>query len=87
MTHEEIEELARRFVEKGPELKDCIRLAEACLQLLNEGKVWLVIVRELAKGEFMEIDENGVVHAVRRTPEQLKPTVLRNPEGEQGAAR
>ena len=33
---------------------------------------------------FIEIDENGVVHAVGYTPSQLKSTVLRDPEGEYG---
>jgi hypothetical protein len=32
--------------------------------------------------EIIEIDENGVVHAVGCTPQQLKSTVLRDPEGE-----
>jgi hypothetical protein len=32
--------------------------------------------------EVIEIDENGVVHAVGCTPNQLKSTVLRDPEGE-----
>jgi hypothetical protein len=32
--------------------------------------------------EIIEIDENGVVHAVGRTGEGLKSTVLRDPEGE-----
>jgi hypothetical protein len=32
--------------------------------------------------EVIEIDENGVVHAVGYTPNQLKSTVLRDPEGE-----
>lgn len=32
--------------------------------------------------EVIEIDENGVVHAVGRTSRQLKSTVLRDPEGE-----
>lgn len=32
--------------------------------------------------EIIEIDENGVVHAKGRTAEQLKSTVLRDPEGE-----
>jgi hypothetical protein len=32
--------------------------------------------------EVIEIDENGVVHAVGMTPAQLKSTVLRDPEGE-----
>lgn len=34
--------------------------------------------------EIIEIDENGVVHAVGYTPSQLKSTVLRDPEGEYG---
>jgi len=32
--------------------------------------------------EVIEIDENGVVHAVGYTPSNLKSTVLRDPEGE-----
>lgn len=32
--------------------------------------------------EIIEIDENGVVHAVGKTAAQLKSTVLRDPEGE-----
>ncbi len=32
--------------------------------------------------EVIEIDENGVVHAVGYTPRDLKSTVLRDPEGE-----
>jgi uncharacterized protein YuzE len=32
--------------------------------------------------EIIEIDENGVVHGVGCTPQQLKSTVLRDPEGE-----
>jgi hypothetical protein len=32
--------------------------------------------------EIIEIDENGVVHAVGRSPSDLKRTVLRDPEGE-----
>lgn len=32
--------------------------------------------------EIIEIDENGVVHAVGRTAQDLKSTVLRDPEGE-----
>ncbi len=32
--------------------------------------------------EIIEIDENGVVHAAGYTPQQLKSTVLRDPEGE-----
>jgi hypothetical protein len=34
--------------------------------------------------EVIEIDENGVVHAVGYTPSQFKSTVLRDPEGEYG---
>jgi len=34
--------------------------------------------------EVIEIDENGVVHAVGYTPKDLKSTVLRDPEGEFG---
>lgn len=34
--------------------------------------------------EVIEIDENGVVHAVGYTPSNLKSTVLRDPEGEFG---
>jgi hypothetical protein len=32
--------------------------------------------------EVIEIDENGVVHAVGYTGNNLKSTVLRDPEGE-----
>jgi hypothetical protein len=32
--------------------------------------------------EVIEIDENGVVHAVGYTAKTLKSTVLRDPEGE-----
>jgi hypothetical protein len=32
--------------------------------------------------EVIEIDENGVVHAVGYTGDNLKSTVLRDPEGE-----
>jgi hypothetical protein len=32
--------------------------------------------------EIIEIDENGVVHAVGYSPKELKSTVLRDPEGE-----
>jgi hypothetical protein len=32
--------------------------------------------------EVIEIDENGVVHAVGYTANNLKSTVLRDPEGE-----
>lgn len=32
--------------------------------------------------ELIEIDENGVVHAVGYTQANLKRTVLRDPEGE-----
>jgi hypothetical protein len=37
--------------------------------------------------EVIEIDEDGVVHAVGYTPNQLKSTVLRDPEGEYGPGR
>lgn len=37
--------------------------------------------------EVIEIDENGVVHAVGYTPSNLKSTVLRDPEGEYGNDR
>ena len=37
--------------------------------------------------EVIEIDENGVVHAVGFTPNQLKSTVLRDPEGEYSDGR
>ena len=32
--------------------------------------------------EIIEVDENGVVHCKGYTPESLKSTVLRDPEGE-----
>lgn len=32
--------------------------------------------------EIIEIDENGVVHAVGKSPGDLKRTVLRDPGGE-----
>lgn len=35
-----------------------------------------------AQEEVIEIDENGVVHAAGYTGQQLKSTVLRDPEGE-----
>jgi hypothetical protein len=40
------------------------------------------VLTEQTPEEVIEIDENGVVHAVGKTPEQLKSTVLRDPEGE-----
>ena len=40
------------------------------------------VLTEQMPEEVIEIDENGVVHAVGRTPTQLKSTVLRDPEGE-----
>lgn len=40
------------------------------------------LLNEQTAEEIIEIDENGVVHAVGRTPENLKKTVLRDPEGE-----
>lgn len=39
-------------------------------------------LNEQSSEEIIEIDENGVVHAVGRTGEKLKTTVLRDPEGE-----
>ena len=40
------------------------------------------VLKEQTSEEIIEIDENGVVHAVGRTGEKLKTTVLRDPEGE-----
>ena len=40
------------------------------------------ILNEQTPEEVIEIDENGVVHAVGKTPAQRKSTVLRDPEGE-----
>lgn len=40
------------------------------------------ILNEQTPEEVIEIDENGVVHTVGKTPAQLKSTVLRDPEGE-----
>ncbi len=40
-----------------------------------------VLTQQTAE-EIIEIDENGVVHAVGMTASQLKSTVLRDPEGE-----
>ena len=40
------------------------------------------VLNEQTSEEIIEIDENGVVHAVGRTAAQLKTTVLRDPEGE-----
>jgi hypothetical protein len=39
-------------------------------------------LNEQTPEEIIEIDEDGVVHAVGKTAEQLKSTVLRDPEGE-----
>jgi len=39
-------------------------------------------LKEQTDEEIIEIDENGVVHALGFTPKQLKSTVLRDPEGE-----
>lgn len=40
------------------------------------------VLNEQTSEEIIEIDENGVVHAVGKTADQLKSTVLRDPEGE-----
>ena len=40
------------------------------------------VLTNQSEEEVIEIDENGVVHAVGYTPSQLKSTVLRYPEGE-----
>ena len=40
------------------------------------------VLNEQDEEQIIEIDENGVVHAVGRTSENLKSTVLRDPEGE-----
>ncbi len=40
------------------------------------------LLKNQTSEEIIEIDENGVVHAVGRTLEGLKSTVLRDPEGE-----
>ena len=40
------------------------------------------VLNDQTPEEIIEIDENGVVHAVRFTAQQLKSTVLRDPEGE-----
>ncbi len=40
------------------------------------------VLNEQTEEQIIEIDENGVVHAVGRTAENLKSTVLRDPEGE-----
>ncbi len=40
------------------------------------------LLNEQTSEEIIEIDENGVVHAQGKTAEQLKSTVLRDPEGE-----
>lgn len=39
-------------------------------------------LNEQTPEEVIEIDENGVVHAVGKTSAQRKSTVLRDPEGE-----
>jgi hypothetical protein len=40
------------------------------------------VLNEQNEDQIIEIDENGVVHAVGRTADDLKSTVLRDPEGE-----
>jgi hypothetical protein len=40
------------------------------------------VLTQQTQEEIIEIDENGVVHAVGYTPQNLKSTVLRDPEGE-----
>jgi hypothetical protein len=40
------------------------------------------VLNDQTAEEIIEIDENGVVHAAGMTPDQLKSTVLRDPEGE-----
>lgn len=40
------------------------------------------VLTQQTREEIIEIDENGVVHAVGYTPNDLKSTVLRDPEGE-----
>ena len=40
------------------------------------------VLTQQTQEEIIEIDENGVVHAVGFTPKDLKSTVLRDPEGE-----
>ena len=40
------------------------------------------VLKNQTNEEIIEIDENGVVHAVGRTLDRLKSTVLRDPEGE-----
>ena len=40
------------------------------------------VLVEQTPEEIIEIDEDGVVHAVDKTPDGLKSTVLRDPEGE-----
>jgi hypothetical protein len=42
------------------------------------------VLNNQTEEELIEIDENGVVHAVGYTPSELKSTVLRDPEGEYG---
>lgn len=40
------------------------------------------VLTQQTQEEIIEIDENGVVHSVGYTPNDLKSTVLRDPEGE-----
>ena len=40
------------------------------------------VLTQQTQEEIIEIDENGVVHALGCTPNDLKSTVLRDPEGE-----
>lgn len=40
------------------------------------------VLTQQTQEEIIEIDENGVVHPVGYTPQNLKSTVLRDPEGE-----
>jgi hypothetical protein len=40
------------------------------------------VLTQQTQEEIIEIDENGVVHASGYTPQHLKSTVLRDPEGE-----
>ncbi len=40
------------------------------------------VLVEQTPEEIIEIDEDGVVHAVGKSPTGLKSTVLRDPEGE-----
>jgi len=40
------------------------------------------VLNDQEEEEIIEIDENGVVHSKGYTPQALKSTVLRDPEGE-----